>query len=196
MRNNAAGMAHEQESGMASHQFPIGQQIHEEHESIINRSCSQFAYLQERREQSTSSEYTLLPKTHFDGVLTNRNGQVSEFQSFIQAEEDTLILLHMDNETVQGHSKACDRTLDSDIVVLAVRFFETVGLSELRVDACSRNRYRDIPVQSLHSDPGRSKSLALTMLHSLERDATSLPSFQGYAVARIPLVHSGPDFLI
>ena len=34
-------------------------------------------------------------------------------------------LLHMDNETVQGHSKACDRTLDSDIVVLADRLFET-----------------------------------------------------------------------
>ena len=25
--------------------------------------------------------------------------------------EDTRILLHVDNETVQGHSKACDRTL-------------------------------------------------------------------------------------
>ena len=43
MRNNAGGMAHEQESGMASHQFPIGQQIHEERESVIQRSCSRFS---------------------------------------------------------------------------------------------------------------------------------------------------------
>ena len=93
----------------------------------------QLAELQERREQNTSPECTLLPKTHFDGVLTNRNVHVSEFQSFIQAVEDTRILLHVDTETVQGHSKAFDRTLDSDSVVLAVRFFETLWLSELLV---------------------------------------------------------------
>ena len=40
MSNNATGMAHEQESGMATHQFPIVQQIHEERASIITRSCS------------------------------------------------------------------------------------------------------------------------------------------------------------
>ena len=122
------------------------------------------ADLQERHEQNTSPECTLLPKTHVDGVLTNMNFHVSEFQSSIQVDEDTLILLHMVNETVQGHSKACDRTLDSDSDVLAVRFFETLGLSELRVGFCNRKRYRDIPVHSLHSDPGQSKSLALTML--------------------------------
>ena len=93
MRNNAAGMAHEQESGMATHQFPIGQHIHEERGSIIKSSfflIYQLSDLQERREQNTSPECTLLPKTHFDGVLTNRNFQVSEFESFIQAEDDTI----------------------------------------------------------------------------------------------------------
>ena len=38
-------------------------------------------------------------------TLTNRNFHVLEFYSFIQVEEDTLILLHMDNETVQGHGQ-------------------------------------------------------------------------------------------
>ena len=115
---------------------------------------------------------TLIRNAHFfrrhifDGVLTNRNVHVLEFQSFIQVEEDTLILLHMDNETVKGHSKACDRMFDSEIVILAVRFFETLGLSELRVGFCNRKRNRDIPVHSLHSDPSQSKSLTLTLLHS------------------------------
>ena len=79
---------------------------------------------------------------------------------------------------------------------LVVRFFETLGLSELRVGFCNRKRYRDIPVNSLHSDPGQSNSLALTMLHSLKRDATRLPSFLGCSVASIQLVHSGPVLLI
>ena len=130
------------------------------------------AGLQERHEQNTPPECTLLPKTHFDGMLTNSNFHVSELQSFIQAEEDTRILLHVGNETVQGHSKACERTLDSDIVVLAVPFFDTLGLSELRVGFCSRKRYRDIPV---YSDPGQSKSLAFTLLHSLKGMRHDLP---------------------
>ena len=90
MRNNAAGMAHEQE-------------IHNKKGVVL---IYQLADLQERHEQNTSSECTLLPKKHVDGVLTNRNFHVLEFQSFIQAEEDTLLHLHMDNETVQGHIKA------------------------------------------------------------------------------------------
>ena len=151
------GMAHEQESGMATHQFPIGQQIHEERGSIIKRSCSLSSFGRSARavspcEQNTSPECTLLQKTHFDAVLTNRNFHVSEFQSFIQAKEDTLILLHMDNETLQGHSKACDRPVFRD--TRAIR--ATMGF-------CNRKGYRDIPFHSLHLDPGWSKSLALTM---------------------------------
>ena len=130
---------------MATHQFPIGQQIHEERGSILKGVVlfHHLADLQERREQNTSPECTLFPKTHFDAVLTNRNFHVSELQSFIQAEEDTLILLHMDNETVQGHRNACDRPVFRD--TRAIR--ATMGF-------CNRKRYRDIPVHSLHTDPG------------------------------------------
>ena len=61
---------------------------------------------------------------------------ISMYQ-FIQAEEETRILLHMDNETVQGQSKACGRTLDSDIVVLAVRCH---GLRVYAVCVCNKVR--------------------------------------------------------
>ena len=112
MRDNDAGMAHEQESWMATHQFLTGQQIHEEHGSIIKRSCSRSSIGRSAR----AAWAELFFQTHFDGVLTNRNFHVWEFQSFIQVEEDTLILLHviMDNEIVQGHSKACDRPVFRD----------------------------------------------------------------------------------
>ena len=59
---------------------------------------------------------------------------------------------YMANETVQGHIKACDRPVFRD--TRAIR--ATMGF-------CNRKRYHDIPVHSLHTDPGWSKSLALTM---------------------------------
>ena len=59
------------------------------------------------------------------------------------------------------------RTVDSDIVVLALRFFDILGLSELWVGFGTGNKYRDIPVHSLHAGLGPSKSIALTLFHSL-----------------------------
>ena len=74
---------------------------------------------------------TLVLSTYFDGVLTNRNFDISGLQPCNQAEADTRILLHLVNAAVHGHSKAYVRTVDSEIVVLALRFFDTLGLSEL-----------------------------------------------------------------
>ena len=117
--------------------------------------------MQERRKR------TLLLSTYFDSVLTNRNFDVSGLQPCNQAEADTLILLHLANAAVHGHSKAYVRTVDSDIVVLALRFFETLGISELWVGFGTGKKYRDIPVHSLHAGLGPSKSIALTLFHSV-----------------------------
>ena len=119
--------------------------------------------MQERRK--------LLLSTYFDGVLTNRNFDVSGLQPCNQAESDTRILLHLANAAVHGHSKAYVRTVDSDIVVLVLRFFHTLGLPELWVGF---KKYRDIPVHSLHAGLGPSKYIALTLFHSLTGwDSTS-----------------------
>ena len=59
------------------------------------------------------------------------------------------------------------RMVDSDIVVLALRFFDTLGLSELWVGFGTGKKYRDIPVHSLHAGLGPSNSVALTLFHSL-----------------------------
>ena len=110
---------------------------------------------------------TLLLSTYFDGVLTNRNVYVSGLQPRNQAEADTRILLHPANAAVHGHSYAYVRTVDSDIAVLALRFFDALGLSELCVGFGTGKKYRDIPVHSLHAGLGPSKSIALTLFHSL-----------------------------
>ena len=100
-------------------------------------------------------------------MLTNRNFDASGLQPGNQAEADTPILLHLANAAVHGHSMAYVRTVDSDIVVLALRFFDTLGLSELWVGFGTGKKYRDIPVHSLHAGLGPSNSIALTLFHSL-----------------------------
>ena len=115
--------------------------------------------MQERRKRNTPSKYL-----YFDGVLTNRNFDASGLQPCNRLRRT---LLHLANAAVHGHSKAYVRTVDSDIVVLALRFFDTLGLSELWVGFGTGKKYRDIPVHSLHAGLCPSKSIALTLFHSL-----------------------------
>lgn len=57
--------------------------------------------------------------------------------------------------------------MDSDVVILAVRFFETLGLSELWVGFGTGKNYRDIPIHTICSNLGTSNCLALPLFHSL-----------------------------
>jgi hypothetical protein len=109
----------------------------------------------------------LLLSTHFKTVLANRDCDLTTLQPCKHSEADTRILLHLAHAVQQGHTAAYVRTVDSDVVVLSVRFFDTLGLSELCFGFGTGKRYRDIPVHVLNSNLGPSKSLALPLFHSL-----------------------------
>ncbi len=109
----------------------------------------------------------LLLSTHFETVLANRHVDLASLQPCNHSDADTRILLHLAHATEQGHTTAYVRTVDSDVVVLAVRCFETLCLSELWVGFGSGRNYRDIPVHFICSNLGPSKSLALPLFHSL-----------------------------
>ena len=95
---------------------------------------------------------------------------MSRLQPCNQAEADTRILLHLANAVTVRYL----RTVDIDIVVLALQFFDTLGLSELWVGFGTGKKYRDVLVHSLHAGLGPSKSIALTLFHSLSGcDTTS-----------------------
>ena len=109
----------------------------------------------------------LLLTTRFETVLSNMPCDVTKLQKCNHSEADTRILLHLAHASEQGHTTAFVRTVDSDVVILAIRFFETLGLTELWVGFGTGRKYRDIPVHTIYSDLGPSKSLALPLFHSL-----------------------------
>ncbi|KAJ8396483.1 hypothetical protein AAFF_G00017890 [Aldrovandia affinis] len=109
----------------------------------------------------------LLLTTHFKTVLSNKHCDLTKLQPCNHSEADTRILLHLAHAAEQGHTTAYVRTVDSDVVVLSIRFFKMLGLSELWVGFGSGKKYRDIPVHTIYSDLGPSKSLALPLFHSL-----------------------------
>ena len=109
----------------------------------------------------------LLLSTESEMVLSNKPFDMSALQSCNHAEADTRIILHLMHASSQGHEKAFIRTVDSDIVVLAVAFFVQLRLKELYVGFGSGKHYRIIAVHNIHSQLGLSKSSALLLFHAL-----------------------------
>lgn len=109
----------------------------------------------------------LLLSTELETVLSNKAFDISGLQPCNHTEADTWIILHLAHASSQGHKKAFIRTVDSDIVVLAIAFFQQLDLTELWIGFGSGKYYRDIPVHSIQSQLGPSKSLALPLFHAL-----------------------------
>ena len=66
----------------------------------------------------------LLLTTKQESVLSNKPCDMSSVQPCNHSEADTRIFLHLAHAVHQGHKVAYVRTVDSDVVVLAVRFFQ------------------------------------------------------------------------
>ena len=109
----------------------------------------------------------LLLSTNFENVLSNRHCDVSALQPCNHSEADTRIFLHLSHAAAQGHRIAYIRTVDSDVVVIAILVFTTLGLSQLWVGFGSGKTFRDIPVHDICSYLGPSTSVALPLFHAL-----------------------------
>lgn len=80
-------------------------------------------------------------------------------------EADTRIFLHLAQAVAQNHRKAHVRTIDSDMVVLAVHFFSTLGLTGFWICFGSGQKICDILIHDLWSQLRPIKSLELPRLH-------------------------------
>ena len=101
----------------------------------------------------------LLLSTKCERVRSNRPCDVPALEPCNHSEADTRKCLHLAQASGQGHQTAYVRTVDSDIVVLAIRFFPTRGLVELWVGFGSGKTLRDIPIHDICSDLGPSRFL-------------------------------------
>ena len=110
------------------------------------------------------------------GVLTNKQNECDLAGLFPcnHSEADSRIMLHLMHAASQSYTDAYVRTVDSDIVVLAIAFFDQLRLSKLRIGVGTGKHCRDTPVHDIKSALGPTRLLALPLFHSLSScDTTS-----------------------
>jgi len=75
----------------------------------------------------------LLLGTNLQNVLSNKQRDNCGLQPCNHTEADTRILLYLAQASNQGHQIALVRTVQSDVVILAIHWLASLGLSELWV---------------------------------------------------------------
>lgn len=110
----------------------------------------------------------LVITTNGPSVLANQDldESFSSLQPCHHEEADTRIILHLAQGSSK-HKKAMIKTVDTDVVVLAVTAVVNHGLEELWVAFGTGVNLRYIPAHQLASTIGPAKSQSLPIFHSL-----------------------------
>lgn len=154
---------------------PIPRRDWQQYLANIENKKELFAYISKKITSSDMLGDILLLSTFEDIVLTNKPYDTSRIQPNNHIEGDTRIFLHLANAALTGHTKAYIRTVDSDIVVLAISFFHEIGtLTHLWIGFGKGKHYRDIPIHDICSHLGKDVCRALPFFHALSGcDTTS-----------------------
>ncbi|KAL8591565.1 hypothetical protein ACOMHN_055532 [Nucella lapillus] len=124
-----------------------------------------FQFAADELHRLTSDMDILLLTTKAQMVLCKKPFDLTSVSPCQQEEADTRIMLHLQHAAQQGHQKAFIRTVDSDVVILAVSLFHDLGLSEVWVGLGTGKWYKDIPVHHIAQLLGPQKCQALAFFH-------------------------------
>ena len=100
-----------------------------------------FQFLSEQlAPETTGTRYLLTTKGEL--VLSNQ----PTLSPCHQEEADTRMMLQLHHAAEQGHTKAYLRTVDTDVVILAIYHFQELGLTELWIGFGSGKTFKEIPI--------------------------------------------------
>lgn len=99
-------------------------------------------------------------------VINGRRDDTSDLSPCTHEEADTRLLLHAADAAKCGFKKIMLRTVDTDVVVIAVATFNDLALSELWVAFGVGKHLRYLPVHVIASSLGQLKSRALLAFHA------------------------------
>ena len=130
--------------------------------------------------ENFDTEGKVLVSTYDERVITAGQKTIKDMESMqpcSHEEADTRILLHVANCAKQGYKRIAIRTVDTDVVVLAVAHFQYLDIEELWINFGVGKHHRMIPAHAI-SNFLNEKAIALMMFHALT-GCDTVSSFRG-----------------
>ncbi len=115
--------------------------------------------------------------TYRNSVISNPHADTSELEPCSHEEGDTCVLVHAMHAVQTGHKRISIRTVDADVLVLAVsHVHKMTGIRELWLAFGSEQSYRHIPAHNIAQHLGIEQAKALPFFHAF----TSCDTVSGF----------------
>ena len=125
-----------------------------------------YQFLSEELVKHTNAAKYLFLTTKEDQVLSNRPTDVTSLTPCRHEEADTRLMLHLHHASEEGHRKAYIRTVDTDVVVLGIYYFNQMNLTELWIGFGSGKAFKEIPIHYICEQLGFQRCQALPFFHA------------------------------
>jgi hypothetical protein len=135
-----------------------------------------FAYLSEK--VVTMQTEKEICATSGNNVLLNHDKDTTTLMPCSHEEADTRIFLHALDASQSGYKRILIRTVDSDVLVLAVASFYRLDVTELWLAFGTGKNLKYLAVHEIATSLGQIKSRALPMFHAFT-GCDTVSSFQG-----------------
>ena len=112
-----------------------------------------------------SSKY--ISATLDESVLFSQSNDFDSLQPCTHEEADTRLVLHVYNAAKAGYKRLSIRTVDTNVLVIAVSFWQNLSCDELWIGFGTRKHFRYIAVHEIANTLGPEKSRALPIFHAL-----------------------------
>ena len=105
--------------------------------------------------------------TCLTGVFCNNRQDATSLAPCMHEEADTRMILHLEDAVKQQYNKVSIRTVDTDVVVLAITSAQRLGINELWIAFGSGKNFRFLPNHKLVTALGPQRCVALPFYHTL-----------------------------
>ena len=116
--------------------------------------------------------------THHKDVICTQQRNTADLAPCTQEEADTRIFLHVSDAANHGYAKVMIRTVDSDVLVLAITAVQQLSVDEIWVALASGKSFRYLPAHEMARALGPEKCIALPFLHAFS-GCDTVSSFAG-----------------
>ena len=125
-----------------------------------------FLYLAEQLTTIGTDHGEVVSTKHESVVFNNDRTDAADLSPCTHEEADTRLLLHAADAARRGYTKVMVRTVDTEVVVIAVAKFQYLSLSELWIEFGVGKHLKYLPAHDISCSTGEEKSQALLALHA------------------------------
>lgn len=101
-----------------------------------------------------------------EGVLSSVLTDMTQLMPCTHEEADTRIMVHCKDAVLKGHTSITIRTVDSDVVSIAISMHDCIGAEELWIAFGTGKKFRYIPIHEIVNTLGLTKARSIAFFHA------------------------------